>query len=75
MVERLADIEARIANLGDLQDIPPIGEVMHGDVDLFEGFERPGKNAVEKHHEGMLDLCPRLAKRLAKIHLAGTVRG
>src|SRR3954471_1399189 len=62
------------ARLGDGENVPPSGEVMHGDADVADDLFAFGKNIVEEKHEGMLDLGAGLAQRIADIDLAAAAR-
>src|SRR3954451_19898433 len=42
------------ARLGDGENVPPGGEVMHGDAEIADDFFALGKNIVEEKHKGML---------------------
>ena len=61
--------------LGDVEDIPPVGEKNHFNAEFFQRFQGTRKDSIEEHHEGVFDVGAAIAERLAKAHFAGAVRG
>src|SRR5579862_2286071 len=63
------------ALLGDFQHVPPGGERVQRDTEVFQYFFALGKDVIEKEHKDMVDDRAGAAQRLAEIDLAAAVGG
>src|SRR5208283_3865111 len=58
-----------------LEHVPPVAQVVQGDVHLGELLEAAGEHAVEEHHEGVVDDRAGVAQGLAELDLGLAVGG